>query len=129
MYCAQEDIYGCAIAAVANVCQISYAESKYFFEPYYATSRGYYCRDIIRAFEQIGYQYKFTSERKYHGNFPYGTIVYVRSDDIPAGHYLARVDSGWVDSWINMLEPGNLNVKVGIRKSLPGRIIWVIYQA
>ena len=128
MYCAQEDIYGCAIAAVANVCQISYAESKYFFEPYYATSRGYYCRDVIRAFEQIGYQYKFTSARKYHGNFPYGTIVYVRSDDIPAGHYLARVDSGWVDSWINMLEPGNLNVKVGIRKSLPGRIIWVIYQ-
>ena len=93
MYCAQEDSYGCAIAAVANVCRISYAESKCFFEPAYAINRGYYCRDIIRAFEQIGYQYKFTSARKYHGNFPYGTIVYVRSDDIPAGHYLSSLIS------------------------------------
>ncbi|MFH1400687.1 MAG: hypothetical protein ABIH41_04145, partial [Nanoarchaeota archaeon] len=56
-----------------------------------------------------------------------GTIVFIKpSDRYPAGHYLLRVASGWMDPWINL--PSVAPARAGIRKRLPGAAQWVLFR-
>lgn len=127
-YQAQKDTLGCAIAAVANVCGITYDEAKTAFVAKHAISRGYYCSDIVHAFKLLGHDYAFSHvssiQQNIHKN---GTIVFVQSKRMPAGHYLARANNEWADSWINFCSQDNLNAKAGVRKKLPGTVEWIIY--
>ena len=59
-----------------------------------------------------------------------GVIVFIaRSKQYPNGHFLSRVEKGWMDPWINFSKVNLMSMseaKAGIRKRLPGRPIYAI---
>ncbi|MBI5391734.1 hypothetical protein HZB00_01905 [Candidatus Woesearchaeota archaeon] len=64
--------------------------------------------------------------------FTENTIVFIRrSKDYPAGHYLAKTKTGWMDPWINFdLSSLNLNyAQSGFRKRLPEKAIYAVFPA
>ncbi len=130
----QKDDFGCGIACVAFICNVSYdhAKNRYFKFPEDAESIGFYCRDLVYSLSKAEKNYKY----KYHKRkmqWKEGMIIYIkRSKKHPAGHYLVRTKNGWMDPWINFdrLNEKTNNVKnarSGFRQRLPGTPQYVIY--
>jgi len=127
---AQEDIMGCGIACVAFICGIRYRRAKHllFENPCDARTKGYYCRDIIRALSKAGktYQNRFLKNGVRRVRYPDRAIAFIaRSKRYPSGHYLARLQNRWMDPWINF--PLINGVRGGFRKRLPGKVKYLIY--
>ncbi len=115
---------GCAVACVASLLSISYQDAlSLFSHPARASTKGFYCRDIIAALarKRVSYTYK-----KYVGNtIKDGTIVFFhRSNSYPLGHYLLKTRRGWMNPWINY--PTITSAKAGFQKRLPGKAQWII---
>ena len=128
----QQDPYGCGIACVAFVNGISYNEAKrkYFRRRKDAGSRGYICKDLVKALKVAGKEYGYRYIKEGKRGFRNGDIIFIkRSRRYPAGHYLARTRSGWMDSWINFdaNNPKIRNSKAGFRKRLPGKAIYAVF--
>jgi len=127
----QEHSMGCSVACVASRCRISYQEGLELFSyPQKAWTVGYYCKDVVRALDRFGLKYSFGAFRE--NGFEdilkkEGTIVFVDPcTEYPAGHYLVRSRSGWMNPWANY--PQMIPVESKFQKSLPGRVGWVIYE-
>ena len=126
----QEDLLGCAVACVAGLRNISYKKAiKYFDNPQNARFNGYYCRDIVTALKRSGVEHPkwiYIKHKEKSKIYCQGTIVFIARDKrYPDGHYLLRVEKGWMDPWINFPNIGA--AKAGIRKRLPGSPIYAIY--
>lgn len=124
----QEDSFGCGVACVANILDITYLEALELFEDgqLKASTIGFYCKDILRVFEykNIKYEYKYIKPKLKKKIYKDKVIVFLkRSKKYPAGHYLCRINNKWLDSWINF---PNENKKSGFRKRLPGKSIYLI---
>lgn len=126
---AQEDSYGCGVACVANLVEIPYKEAlKLFSEPQNASSKGFLCKDLVKALSQVqnSYEYFYIKRHKRKLIYTDGTIVFIkRNKRYPVGHYLARKNTSWIDPWINF---PYLPIKVGTRKRLPGLPIYAIQK-
>ena len=120
VYVAQEHEYGCAVACVATILNTTYYDAfNLFSEKGNAAGVGFYCRDIISAFERAERRYLYYYIKPHKRKLIYNdeTIVYVKKGHkYPAGHYLVRKDGVWIDPWINF--PA-FPVKAGVRKRLP----------
>jgi hypothetical protein len=93
----QEEGMGCAVACVASLLGITYEEALGLFEENYATSRGYYCGEIVGALERGGlfYSYVTSSSGNLHLIDRIGTIIFVGfCEDFPFGHFLLRTKNG-----------------------------------
>ncbi|MFH0738203.1 MAG: hypothetical protein V1827_06165 [Candidatus Micrarchaeota archaeon] len=124
---AQEDAMGCGIACVAYVCGLSYRTAKQgiFEKPQYAGTKGYACRDLVRALAKADNSFGWSSI-KHDIAIPISSIVFTaRSEQYPAGHYLVKTRMGWMDPWINY--PRLKAVRGGFRKRLPGRAAYLVY--
>ena len=118
----QEDDYGCGVACVANLLEINYADALVLFNKPNLAIDGKHCfaRDIAAALQIAGLdsEYKYLKPRLKKQIYQPGTIVFIRKSNLyPAGHYLLRINSGWIDPWINL--PAKPRA-AGIRKRLPG---------
>jgi hypothetical protein len=128
----QEDTFGCGIACVAWITGRSYKQAKslYFKDMGSASSRGYFCRDLVAALAMAKkrYSYRYVKGRI---RFNENSIVFIkRSKRYPAGHYLVKTERGWMDPWINFSRR-NPEVEIaaaGFRKRLPGRAIYAVYE-
>ncbi len=131
----QEDQLGCGVACVSFILDISYLEALCLFKKgeLRAKRLGFYCKDIIEAFNNIGirYTYKYIKQRIRSKIYKKGTIVFIKkSKKYPSGHYLCRAQDVWMDPWINFrLDKDILKAKAGFRKRLPGKPIYAISPA
>ena len=126
---AQEHSMGCGVACVASLLGISYKKSLRLFNKKYASTRGYYLKELALALSKKGLDYKYskiTDVTKKSLKIP-GSIVFIRrSKKYPAGHYLLKTDKGWMNPWINY--PKINPAKSGFQKKLPGEPQWVLYK-
>lgn len=124
----QEEIMGCGIACVAVALNKSYKLTKKLFDnPEYASTRGYYCREIINVLNRKGKNYTFKKINKKDEIMlkKEGVIVFIeRSKKYPAGHYLIKTKKGWMNPWINF--PKISLAKSGFQKNLPGKAQWIV---
>ena len=127
---AQEESMGCGIACVASIIGKSYKDTKKFFDnPEFSASRGFYCRELIKVLNKRGLKYDFKKfkedyKRKLKIN---GSVVFIkRSKEYPSGHYLVKTKKGWMNPWINF--PNISPAKAGFQKKLVGQPQWIIFQ-
>lgn len=123
----QENVMGCGVACVAFVLNIKYQKAlKLFKNPQNAGSRGFYCKDIVEALGKKNLDFKYIKNLKIKKlTYKNNSIVYVgKSKKYPAGHYLSRWGSKWMDPWINF---PNRPIKAGFRKRLPEKSIYVVF--
>lgn len=125
----QEHAAGCGIATVSFITKQPYKKILGLLPKgkEYAKNRGFYCRELVGVLKKLGlnYEYFYINKRKRRQIYKTGTIVFIqKSRKDPLGHYLARTDGLWMDSWINY--PNLINVKSGFRKRLPGKPIYAI---
>lgn len=130
----QHDLNGCGIACLANLLDTDYQIIKSEFElAFYKINRGVKVTDIVRYLATKNLKYKVTyinlkklSEVQIQTFiFQNNSIILLqRSDKYPIGHYLLRVETGWIDPWYNL--PIIDNVYAQIRTELPGVPMYVI---
>lgn len=125
----QEEPMGCAISCVALALGKSYKSTKKLFDhPEYSSSRGYYCREIIKVLNKSRriYSYKKITSKTKHLLNKNEIIVFIRKNkQYPFGHYLIKTKKGWMNPWINL--PKITPAKSGFQKKLPGEPEWIIY--
>src|SRR3989344_7729954 len=90
----QEEPMGCGIACVAVALNKNYSSTRELFDnPEYASTRGYYCRELVRVLNKKFRNYvseKFNEKNKNSLN-QNGMIVFIkRSKKYPLGHYLIK---------------------------------------
>ena len=126
----QEEPSGCGICCVAFILNKSYRESKKLFtHPEYASLRGYYCRDIVKALKKGGLAYTYAKVRKNNKKLlqKLGTIAFIRrSTKHPQGHYIVRGKNIWMNPWTNF--PQMIPIRAGWQKRIPGQVQWIIYK-
>ena len=125
----QEESMGCSIACVAMALNKSYKSTKKLFDnPEYALTRGYYCREVVKALNKKEKDYVFSKINEKNKSLlkNEGIIVFIkRSKKYPAGHYLIKTKKGWMNPWINF--PNISPAKSGFQKNFPGKVQWIIY--
>jgi hypothetical protein len=137
-YQQQKDQKGCGIACLANLLDKSYDSVKKDFEKkFYKIDRGVKMFDIVNYLRLCGLEYKskfFNQNKKYEYNKKEGSkfsrilgsiTLIAKSEKYKVGHYLLRINNGWVDPWINFVPLDK--AKAGIRKKLPGNAWYVLY--
>lgn len=126
----QEELMGCGIACVAVAIDKSYKSTKKLFDnPEYASTRGYYCRELLNVLNKKFNNYNFIRVNEKNKSLLKhdGVIVFIkRSKKYPAGHYLIKTEMGWMNPWINF--PNISPAKSGFQTKLPGEAQWIIYQ-
>ncbi|MDE1851691.1 MAG: hypothetical protein KGH69_03320 [Candidatus Micrarchaeota archaeon] len=124
----QEDVSGCGVACVAFVCNRSYGYVKSrHFRGIGSPTKGYFCRDIVKALARSGRRYAFKRARKGE-RFTNGTIIFVkRSERYPAGHYLVKTSKGYMNPWSNF--PEIRSPRSGFTARLPGVPSYAVYPA
>lgn len=126
----QKHDFGCAVACLAFVANITYAEALKVLGSYKAKSEGYICKDLVNGLDNLGfsYEYKYIKPRLRKSIYRDGAIVFIkRYKKYPYGHYLARYNGKWMDPWINLVSDKNVTKALsGFRKRLPGRPIYMI---
>ena len=128
---AQEDLYGCGVACLASVADVTYKQAlKLFINGKNKAMRvGFYCPEFVAALAKKGLNYEWRAikspkvkNRIYHE----GTIVFIqKSKKYPGGHFLSRGEGMWMDPWINYPD---INIKAGFRKRLPEKPIYVVMR-
>ena len=125
----QEHVMGCGIACTASLLGIGYDKALKLFNKNHVSTRGYYLKDIVSALKKrrLNYQNsKVNNNTKKYLKIP-GSIVFIkRSKKYPAGHYLLKVKSGWMNPWINY--PKINPAKSGFNKKLPEKAQWILYK-
>ena len=118
---------GCGIACTASLLGLNYKKTSNLFNKKYASTRGYYLKDIISALKKKGINYrgsKVNSKNKKYIDIT-GSVVFIkRSKKYPAGHYLLKTEKGWMNPWINY--PKINPAKAGFMKNLPGKAQWIL---
>ena len=136
----QKDLKGCGIACIANLLNKTYDEVKRDFEnKFYKIDRGVKIFDIVNYLKTLGLEYKSkffnqSEEHKHKRNeastfshIPNSITLIAKSDVYIVGHYLLRIENGWIDPWINIRFAPLAHAKAGVRKELPGNAWYVLY--
>jgi len=127
----QEFEYGCGIACYAFALNISYKKAVDMLGPEQAFSNRFWVKDLVKALNDAGLQYKskHLSKKLYKSIYKDRTIVLIRrSKNYIAGHYLIRHNDLWMDPWINLPNDNNiLNARSGFRKRLPGSPMYALF--
>ena len=126
----QKHDFGCGPACVSFVLGLDYDKIIKELGATKAKQKGFYCRDLVSVLAKFGYDYEYNYIKPKLKKRIYkpGVIVFIKRDkNYPAGHYLARVNGGWMDPWINFKKDDNIkNARAGFRKRLPGKSIYAL---
>lgn len=135
-YIHQHDLNGCGVACLANLLDQGYEETKTEFEKhFYKIDRGIKVFDLVKFlhFKGLSYSSKFFNHNKFNAKeadsfsrLPNSITLIRKNEKYPVGHYLLRVENGWIDPWINY--PSIDNVHADLRKELPGDPWYVLYR-
>jgi len=120
----QEDGFGCGVACVANILEVTYREALSLFSNgrRKATTEGFLCKDLVNVLGD--YEYRYIKPKLRNKIYQNKSIVFIaRCKKYPGGHFLYRMNGIWADPWINFPDE---NKKVGFRKRLPGKPIYLI---
>jgi ABC-type bacteriocin/lantibiotic exporter with double-glycine peptidase domain len=126
-YIKQEDSMGCGIACVAYVLGISYEKAvNLFTQKQKRETRGFTSKDITEAIKMFSVNYKSVYVgREKEPRIENNSIVYVpKCDYFPYGHYLVKIQDGYMDPFINLHESNfdYTKAKAGLRRTLPNKI-------
>ena len=127
----QEDNFGCAVACIAFVSNISYQKSLSLFKDGKDRVKGkanFYCPELVKILSSLSTKYKYEKLTKLNKNKIYkdGSIVFIeKSKKYAYGHFLCRYKTFWMDPWINLPDK---NIKAGFRKRLPGKPTYVVFR-
>lgn len=125
----QELDYGCGVACLAFVLDISFQQALDVLGKDYSVKHGWRPSDLVSALNKNGFSYRNNYVRKKQiNNYPDGTIVLIaRSLEYPVGHYLVLKNNQWMDPWINMHKDNLLeHAKSGYRSKLPGVAMYAL---
>lgn len=117
----QKHMWGCGIACVASRLGISYEYAKERLEKIKgkginAYPHGLDLDPIVHVLRRS--RIKVVADW-YAKSFPTGTIAYISGErPYKDGHYVLKVDGGWMDPWININRPNDRR-KAGLRTQLP----------
>lgn len=135
MYQHQKDINGCGIACLANLLNKEYDFVKKDFEKkLYPIDKGINVADMVWYLktQKLEYSSKFfnqktinSKEASAYSKINHSITLIAKSEKYPIGHYLLKVEGGWVDPWYNL--PSIDNVHAGLRKKLPANPWYVLY--
>lgn len=125
-YISQEDAMGCGIACVAYILSISYGEAVTLFtDKQKRWSRGFTSKDITEAIRTFGGAYRSVYiGREEKPCIENSSIVYVpKCKYFPHGHYLVKIQNGYMDPFINLHESNfdHTKARAGLRKTLPSK--------
>jgi hypothetical protein len=127
----QEHNFGCVVACVAFVSHISYREALELFshgEERVNNRPNFYCPEIVEVLRVQGHEYSWQEVTQEGEGLleKEGSIVFIKhTPNDRAGHFLARYQGLWMDSWINRpYRP----IKTGFVDRLPGVPTHVIYK-
>jgi hypothetical protein len=129
---AQEDEFGCGVASVASLLNLSYQDALKLFNPEFAGIRGYFCVDLVEALYQYGHCYCWggiealgSEKLQKLASIP-GNIVFVdNSGGYPFGHYTTNTPNGWMNSWANFPQAPPT---ASFERDLSGNLIYVVYN-
>lgn len=122
----QEDGFGCGVACVSSLLQISYKDALKLFQngKKKATVCGFSPKNIVSALQKAGLKYKTKYIKKKKIEIINGSIVYVgRCKKYPFGHYLLKTEKGWMNPWINLPYEPRI---AGFSKRIPAKIVYII---
>lgn len=128
----QEDGLGCVVACVAFILKITYQETLTLFRDgkrRVKEEANFYCPELVSILNNSGLKYRYGKLRKDNESKIYqeNSIVFIeRGKKYPYGHFLCRHNNSWMDPWSNLPDK---NIKAGFRKRLPGKPIYVIFEA
>ncbi len=129
----QEFEYGCAIACIAFLLNLSYREAEALVGEEQAGSNRFWVKDVNELLNSQGLRYarKHIKTASRDHLMKEGTIALIRRSKLhPSGHYLIRHNDYWMDPWINLSKDKNINNAVsGYRKRLPGSVMYIIYPS
>lgn len=129
---AQEHGYGCAVACVAEILGVSYAEALSYFHDGFrkATTEGFYLAEICLVMQAQGWQSYWVAAQPYfvpkQGQLH--TIAFLPKGDLyPAGHYVVQdYKDRWSNSYVNF--PA-WPAKAGLHKELPLQPEYLIFNS
>lgn len=126
----QESDFGCGVACFAFVTGTTYKQAVEFLGEAQAKSSRFWVKDFVAQLTRFGLDYvsKYVKPHVRNKIYKEGCIVLIRRSRIyPAGHYLVRHNSQWMDPWINLPSDKDIkNAKSGYRKKLPGKPMYVL---
>lgn len=128
----QEDDFGCAVACIAFILNISYKETLGFFkdgQERVKNKANFYCPELVNILNSFDLNYDYEKINKINENKIYKeySIVFIgKNKKYRYGHFLCRYNGLWMDSWINF--PDN-DRKAGFRKRLPEKPIYFVYKS
>ena len=128
----QLDRYGCGVACVAFVMNVSYGEARLLFNAEKVEKARTYCFDITRALSEKNIVYKYSKLTNDNINLlnKNGVIVFVRKNKLVylVGHYLVRHNRKWMDPWSNRITSNEITkAKSDFINKLRDVPTWVIY--
>ena len=125
----QIDEWGCGVACIASLLNISYEDAYWLArqekgESISSRSPGLEIHHIAMILQQKGIHVVADwQERK---DFPVGTILFLEGPGpYDGGHYILRVDKGWMDPWVNIHNPDEAR-QAKIIKNYPVRTIFSV---
>ncbi len=126
-YIKQEDAMGCGVACVAYVLRISYQEALMLFgKKHRKEAQGFTSKDITQALKRGGVTYKSVYVGREHSpKIENNSIIYVpKCDYFLYGHYLVKIQNGYMDPFINLHESNDdyTKARAGLRKIVPSKI-------
>jgi hypothetical protein len=126
----QEHKFGCGIACIASILNIKYKNALRLFkngEKRAEKIPDFYCKEMIWILKNQGlnYEYKYVKNKIKKRIYQPNSIVFIkRTKKYKYGHYLIRINSRWMDPWINLPDK---NIRAGYRKRLPAKPIYVLF--
>ncbi len=112
----QEDSAGCGVACVAALLNISYSSTLRLFDnSQNIRAKGVLAKEIVRVLEQSGLkaECKYVKPHIENAINQTGTIVYTaKNNNYPLGHYLLRLNNGWMNPWANFPNIRNPEARV-----------------
>ena len=123
----QEHLMGCGVACVACAAGVSYSAALKVLPRKYASTRGFFCRELVHALARLGLEYshrKVIAKTRKYLKIDRAIAFVAPSRRYPKGHYLVRTKRGWMNPWINF---PSISVKAGFNTMLPGKAQWVIF--
>jgi hypothetical protein len=105
-----------------------------FERDFYQVTRGIKVFDLVKFINNTGLNYtnRFFNHNDYNKEeavrfsmIPNSITLIRKNEKYPVGHYLLRIEGGWVDPWVNY--PSINIVHAGVVAELPGEPWYVAY--
>ena len=128
----QKHNMGCGIACVASVVEDTYDNVlKLCKNPKDALEEGFYMpelKKILKLYGKENYSFRKYSSKYQKYLLKNGSIIFIANcEKYPYGHYLNKIEGGWMNPWINcpIISP----LRAGIDNSIEEKMIeYILFE-